>query len=88
VAHLQGEVARARRGKRTIFVLKTLRGKTVKAVGTLRPPDRRFKSAKRWAWSLPTVWSASSAVLCSRQQVRRKKRQVAASSRRQTSSAR
>ena len=71
--------------KRTIFLLKTLRGKTVK---TVKPPDHRFKSAKRWASSLPTVWSASSAVLCSRQQVRRKKRQVAASSRRQTSSAR
>ena len=34
------------------------------------------------------VGARSSAVLCSRQQVRRKKRQVAASSRRQTSSAR
>ena len=32
--------------KRTIFVLKTLRGKTVKAVGTLRPPDRRFKQSR------------------------------------------
>ena len=74
--------------KRATFVLKTLRGQTVETVGALRPPDRRFKSAKRWAWSLPTVWSASSTVLCSRQQVRRKKRQVAASSRGQTSSAR
>jgi len=32
--------------KRTIFLLKTLRGKTVKAVGTLRPPDRRFKQSR------------------------------------------
>ena len=71
--------------RRATFVLKTLPATAVK---TVKLPDHRFKSAKRWASSLPTVWSASSAVLCWRQQVRRKKRQVAASSRRQTSSAR
>jgi CofH/MqnC C-terminal region len=71
--------------RRATVVLKTL---PATAVDTVKPPDRRSKPAKRWASSLPTVWSASSAVLCSRQQVRRKKRQVAASSRRRTSPAR